>query len=106
MPVATESYTDSMTEETLAIANARLKRAINRLVRWIVGTVLTGIAIAVAVTTAIGERELDERVGDRPGAGKVRGSYGGILGQACNRELLRRLDGALVPPQANFVIRT
>ena len=53
MPVATESYADAKTGEALAIADARLERAINRLVRWIVGTVLTGIAIAVAVTTAI-----------------------------------------------------
>ena len=53
MPVATESYTDAKTGEALAIAEARLEQAINRLIRWIVGTVLSGIAIAVAVTTAI-----------------------------------------------------
>ena len=53
MPVVTESYTDAKTGEALAIADARLERAINRLVRWIVGTILTGIAVAVALTTAI-----------------------------------------------------
>ena len=53
MTAATEGYADAKAGEALATAELRFEQATNRLIRWVVGTILAGIATAVAVTTAI-----------------------------------------------------
>ncbi len=53
MTAATEGYADAKAAEVLATAELRFEQATNRLIRWVVGTMLTAIATAVVVTTAI-----------------------------------------------------
>lgn len=49
MSTATEGYADAKASEALAKAEAGIEKAINRLVRWIVGTAIVLGSILVAI---------------------------------------------------------
>ena len=49
MSTATEGYADAKASEALAKAEAGIEKAINRLVRWIVGTAIALGSILVAI---------------------------------------------------------
>ncbi|MCY4368375.1 MAG: hypothetical protein OXF41_02910 [bacterium] len=49
MSTATEGYADAKASEALAKAEAGIEKAINRLVRWIVGTAIALGSFLVAI---------------------------------------------------------